>query len=50
MPSKRIPDGVMSTGKYKQVVSSIHEIGLIAKDDETYTHRINRLSTIQGTT
>jgi len=29
MPSKRIPDGVMSTRKYKQVVSSIHEIGLI---------------------
>ena len=29
MPSKRIQDGVMSTRKYKQVVSSIHEIGLI---------------------
>ena len=29
MPSKRIPDGVMSTRKYKQVVSSIHEISLI---------------------
>ena len=29
MPSKRIPDGVMSTRKYKQIVSSIHEIGLI---------------------
>jgi hypothetical protein len=29
MPSKRIPDGVMSIRKYKQVVSSIHEIGLI---------------------
>ena len=29
MPSKRIPDGVMSTRKYKQVVSSIHEIGSI---------------------
>ncbi|MGA0910803.1 MAG: ParB N-terminal domain-containing protein, partial [Burkholderiaceae bacterium] len=29
MPSKRIPDGVMNTRKYKQVVSSIHEIGLI---------------------
>jgi len=49
MPSKRIPDGVMSTRKYKQVVSSIHEIGLIAKDNKTYTysHRVNRLSTIQ---
>ncbi len=29
MPRKRIPDGVMSARKYKQVVSSIHEIGLI---------------------
>ncbi len=29
MPSKRIPDGVMSTPKYQQIVSSIHEIGLI---------------------
>ena len=29
MPSKRIPDGVMSTRKYTQIVSSIHEIGLI---------------------
>jgi hypothetical protein len=29
MPSKRIPDGVMSTRKYKQVIPSIHEIGLI---------------------
>jgi len=29
MPSKRIPEGVMSTRKYKQIVSSIHEIGLI---------------------
>ena len=29
LPSKKVPDGVMSTRKYKQVVSSIHEIGLI---------------------
>lgn len=29
MPSKPIQDGVMSTRKYKQVVSSIHEIRLI---------------------
>ena len=29
MPSKHIPDGVMSTRKYKQVFYSIHEIGLI---------------------
>lgn len=29
MPSKRIPDGVICTGKYTQVVSFIHEIGLI---------------------
>ena len=29
MPSKRIPDGVMSTRKYKQIVSSINEVGLI---------------------
>jgi ParB-like chromosome segregation protein Spo0J len=29
MPSKKIMDGTMSTRKYKQVVSSIHEIGLI---------------------
>ena len=27
--SKKIIDGTMSTRKYKQVVSSIHEIGLI---------------------
>jgi ParB-like chromosome segregation protein Spo0J len=29
MPSKKVPDGVMSTRKYKQIVSSMHEIGLI---------------------
>ena len=29
LPSKKIIDGTMSTRKYKQVVSSIHEIGLI---------------------
>ena len=29
LPSKKVPDGVMSTRKYKQIVSSIHEIGLI---------------------
>ncbi len=29
MPSKCSPDGVMSARKYKQVVSSLHEIGLI---------------------
>lgn len=29
LPSKKIMDGAMSTRKYKQVVSSIHEIGLI---------------------
>jgi ParB-like chromosome segregation protein Spo0J len=29
LPSKKVMDGTMSTRKYKQVVSSIHEIGLI---------------------
>ena len=29
LPSKKMPDGVMSTRKYKQIVSSITEIGLI---------------------
>ena len=29
LPSKKVPDGVMSTRKYKQIVSSIREIGLI---------------------
>ncbi len=29
LPSKKVPDGVMSTRKYKQAVSSINEIGLI---------------------
>jgi hypothetical protein len=29
LPSKKVPDGIMSTRKYKQIVSSIHEIGLI---------------------
>lgn len=29
LPSKKVPEGVMSTRKYKQIVSSIHEIGLI---------------------
>lgn len=29
LPSKKLPDGLMSTRKYKQVVSSINEIGLI---------------------
>jgi len=29
MPSKRVPEGVMSTRKFKQIVSSIREIGLI---------------------
>lgn len=29
LPSKKVPDGTMSTRKYKQIVSSIHEIGLI---------------------
>jgi ParB-like chromosome segregation protein Spo0J len=29
LPSKKVPDGVMSTRKYKQIVSSINEIGLI---------------------
>ena len=29
MPSKRAPDGVMTTRKFKQIVSSIREIGLI---------------------
>lgn len=29
MPSKRIPGEVMSTRRYKQIVSSIREIGLI---------------------
>ncbi len=28
-PSKKVPDGVMSTRKYKQIVSSINEVGLI---------------------
>ena len=29
MPSKKVPDGVMTTRKFKQIVSSIREIGLI---------------------
>jgi ParB-like chromosome segregation protein Spo0J len=29
MPCKKVPDGVMSTRKYRQIVSSIREIGLI---------------------
>lgn len=29
MPSKKVPDGVMMTRKFKQIVSSIREIGLI---------------------
>ncbi len=29
LPSKKVPDGVMSTRKYKQIVSSINEVGLI---------------------
>ena len=29
LPSKKIPDGVMVTRKYRQIVSSIAEIGLI---------------------
>ncbi|MFC3052303.1 plasmid partitioning protein RepB C-terminal domain-containing protein [Kordiimonas pumila] len=29
MQSKRMPDGIMTTRKYRQIVSSIHEIGLI---------------------
>jgi hypothetical protein len=28
-PSKKAPDGVMATRKFKQIVSSIREIGLI---------------------
>jgi hypothetical protein len=29
LPSKKVPEGVMSTRKYKQIVSSINEVGLI---------------------
>ena len=29
LPSKKVPDGVMSIRKYKQIVSSINEVGLI---------------------
>ena len=29
LPSKKVPDGIMSTRKYRQIVSSIKEIGLI---------------------
>ena len=29
MPSKKVPDGVIATRKFKQIVSSIREIGLI---------------------
>lgn len=29
LPSKKIPDGVMTTRKFKQIISSIREIGLI---------------------
>ena len=29
LPSKKVPDGVMTTRKYRQIVSSIREIGLI---------------------
>ncbi len=31
MPSKKVPDGVMTTRKFKQIVSSIREIGLIER-------------------
>ena len=29
LPSKKVPDGIMGTRKYRQIVSSIKEIGLI---------------------
>ena len=29
LPSKKVPEGIITTRKYKQIVSSIHEIGLI---------------------
>jgi hypothetical protein len=29
LPSKKVPDGIMSTRKFRQIVSSIREIGLI---------------------
>ena len=29
LPSKKVPDGVMTTRKFRQIVSSIREIGLI---------------------
>ncbi|WP_212743429.1 ParB/RepB/Spo0J family partition protein [Shimia litoralis] len=29
MPSKKVPDGMMTTRKFKQIVSSVQEIGLI---------------------
>lgn len=29
LPNKKLPDGLMSTRKYNQVISSINEIGLI---------------------
>ena len=31
MPCKKVPDGVMSTRKYRQIVSSIREIGIIGR-------------------
>ena len=33
MPSKKVPDGVMTTRKFKQILSSIKEIGLIILHD-----------------
>ncbi len=29
LPSKKIPDGLVGTVKYKQIVSSLEEVGLI---------------------
>jgi hypothetical protein len=29
LPSEKVPDGVISTRKFKQIVSSINEVGLI---------------------
>ena len=50
LPSRKAPDGLISSRKFKQIISSIDAIGLIepltiAKADKTSS--INRLSTIQ---
>ena len=49
MPSKKVPDGVMTTRKFKQILSSIKEIGLIeplsviATDEQNITVAVGNI-------